>query len=220
MVTYATAREFQQLLRSTPRQELHKIVREQVFGGLPYIFRDRPDGYDVLRTHLSTSLRVVPHNIIIVGSAKMGFSLSPDSFPRHFTDQSDIDVVIVSEAIFDRVWMTMLDWHYPRRITGLTNMDMNWSVHRRKELYWGWFMPDKIRYKGLTLPHALKPLRNISTTWFNAFQSLSRYAEYSEIVERSVSGRLYRTWAHATAYHTDGLRQIREALIDSEEKAT
>ena len=207
------ASEFKDLLRSWP---LEDIVDRHVFEGTPYVFRDPPEAFDALRHHLSSRLGLAEENFVVVGSAKMGFSLSPDTFPRQFSDDSDIDVLVVDPALFDRVWFTMLDWHYPRRRVRLDGVEGQWTGTRRKELYWGWFVPDKIRYEGLAFPQCLKPMRDISTNWFNAFQSLGLVRELSS---RDISGRLYRTWEHALAYHVDGLRQIRSKLLQTQKGA-
>ncbi len=135
-----------------------------------------------------------PKDITVVGSAKIGFSLSPHNFPRHFSDESDIDVVVVDEALFDKYWMIMVEWNYPRRTIRLAQGDLKWIRKRKNELFWGWFLPDRIQYKGLYRPHILKPLLDISNRWFDAFQSLALYPEFAE---RKVSGRLYRTFEHA-----------------------
>jgi hypothetical protein len=81
------------------------------------------------------------------------------------------------------------------------------------ELYWGWFVPDRIRYGGLSFPDDLIPLRDLSARWFNAFQSLGTLREFAG---RSVSGRLYRTWRHALLYHVEGLRLLK-TIADEEE---
>jgi hypothetical protein len=117
--------------------------------------------------------------------------------------------MIVNQRLFDMIWTTMLRWHYPRRVDRLPNVDWAWVRERRHDLYWGWFRPDRIRYDGLSFSPVLYPLRDLSTQWFNAFRSLSRYPE---LADRDVSGRLYRTWEHAHLYHGDGLRQIRDLL--------
>lgn len=166
---------------------------------------------NLLCDHLcqDTLLRLSKENIRVVGSGKIGFSLSPDNFPRLFSDVSDIDVLVVDESLFDKVWLSMLNWHYPRKGFALGGADGRWAKNRRKELYWGWFVPDEIRFSGLSFPSILKPLRDISTAWFNLFQSLSLYSEFAG---RNVSGRLYRTWDHARLYQEHGLMQIQEIL--------
>jgi hypothetical protein len=201
----STIAEFKSALLTRPVDE---VLQDYVFSGDPYAFRDQPNALLKLRSHVSSTLKVDEKNIVVVGSAQIGFSLSPDNFPRWFTDQSDIDVVVVDERLFDIVWHTLLQWHYPRR-QRLPRGDWAWASSRRKELYWGWFVPNEIRFDGLSLPSALKPIRDCSTLWFNTFQSLTDYPEFSK---REVNGRLYRTWQHVRLYHAEGLRQIREIL--------
>lgn len=203
---YLTPREFGEILRTA--DSLDAVVREHIFQGTPYAFRSRPDSMHRLSDHLCQRMRVVATDIVVVGSARIGFSLSPDNFPRRFSDYSDIDVVIVSESMFDEFWHTMLKWNYPRRYS-LVGVDWEWSKVRRNELYWGWFRPDAVRFEGLSFPEVLKPIRDLSTTWFNAFQGLSLIRDF---YARKVSGRLYRTWEHALRYHADGLRQIKRIV--------
>jgi hypothetical protein len=200
-----TLDEFKTALLSKPIDE---VVANYVLAGDPYAFEAQPNALQRLRSHVAAALSVDAANVIVVGSAQVGFSLSPVNFPRRFSEESDIDVAIIDETLFDRVWHTLLKWHYPRRLH-LPTGDWKWTSDRRKELYWGWFVPDKIRFTGLSLPAALKPIRDCSSQWFNTFRSLSRYPEFSG---RDVSGRLYRTWEHVNMYQSEGLRQIREVL--------
>lgn len=48
------------------------------------------------------------NNTVMVGSAKLGMSLSPEKFLKHFTDEgdnpSDIDIAIISTQLFDYFW--------------------------------------------------------------------------------------------------------------------
>lgn len=203
---YPTWEEFKEILFSRP---LESIVQEHVLEGLPFVFQSEPGSMVSLRNHLGERLAVSSTSVTVIGSARIGFSLSPDNFSRQFSDESDIDVLIVDERLFDNVWKTLLKWHYPRRISGLDGVDKQWAANRRKDLYWGWFVPDKIRFEGLSLPDVLRPLRDLSTSWFDAFKSLSHYPQF---IRRNVSGRLYRTWDHALLYHMDGLRQVKNLL--------
>jgi len=203
--------EFRKLLQE---KTLDDILDEHIFGGVPYVFRSRPTNTDTLYDHLSKRLGVDAKNITIVGSAKVGFSLSPDNFPRRFTASSDIDVLVIDERLFDMVWTTMLKWHYPRRTAGLPRADGDWARHRRREIYWGWFSPEEIKFEGLSFPEVLKPVRDISTSWFDAFRTLSHFVEFTS---RDVNGRLYRSWDHARLYHLDGLRQVRDLIANGKD---
>ncbi len=206
MSPYPSVGDFKDALLSKP---LGQVVQESIFAGLPYVFRDRPDSLDVLKQHLCQEIGLSQENVIVVGSAKIGFSLNPDNFPRQFSNDSDIDVLAVDERLFDEVWTTLLKWNYPRRLVKLAKVDSEWVWSRRKDIYWGWFVPDQIRFEGISFPDALSPVRDLSTKWFNAFRGLSRFIEHPELASREVSGRLYRTWDHALLYHEEGLRLLK-----------
>jgi hypothetical protein len=203
--TYITPDNFETLLRTTP---LSEIAREHILTGLPYVFRNAPRDFDLLRDHLANELKLVTRNIQVVGSARTGFSLDPNGFPRRFGSDSDVDVIVVSRELFDHVWFTLLYWNYPRRHR-LVQPDRRWSHERQDDLYWGWFNLDRLADRGLSFRGALKPIRDLSTLWFNAFRSLSTYPSLSPL---TIQGRLYRTWEHALLYHTDGLAKLRDRL--------
>lgn len=204
---YPTVDEFKTLLLN---RDLNEIVDEHILDGLPFAFRNVPGVMTTLRGHLAGHLPIRAENVFVVGSAKLGFSLNPDGYFNPFTEGSDIDVVIVDEELFERVWMILLDWHFPRRYGNLLNRhNSTWAGRRQKDVYWGWIVPDKIPYRGIIFPDVLRPLRDISTQWFNAFQSLSHYPN---LVTRTVNSRLYRTREHARRYHSEGLRSLREFL--------
>lgn len=207
-MAYPTVDQFRQQLFEQPFEAL---VENYVFQGVPFIFRDNPQLQSVMRNHLGSALSISEDNIVIVGSAKIGFSLNPENFPRPFSDRSDIDVLVIDKDLYDSIWITILQWHYPRKGSNLGGTDGGWARARRKDLYWGSIMPGRIRYEGLSLPDALKPLRDISTMWFDAYQSLSLKSEFSS---REVSGKLYRTWKHAMLYHTNSLRIIKRRISD------
>src|SRR3954468_14888324 len=100
--TYPTADEFKDLLFSRP---LTKLVDDRIFSGVPFAFRRRIASEVLLRELLSNSLGVTAADITVVGSGRVGFSLKPTTFGRKYSSRSDIDVVVVSAALFDTVWL-------------------------------------------------------------------------------------------------------------------
>jgi hypothetical protein len=199
--------KFKDLLATEP---LPRIVTDIVFKGTPYILKDAPNALATIKTHLASALPLAESNIAIIGSAKMGFSLDPENFPRQFSDASDIDVLIVDERLFDKIWSCLLDWHYDRDIHGTNWDERHWISERRKSIYWGWLAPADLQIgRGINASYLLRPIRDLRTAWFNAFKTLSRLPELSR---RDVSGRLYRTWDHAVRYQVDGLRKIKLKL--------
>ena len=130
---YPSVKEFKEILFSSPLEE---IVREHLFDGEPYVFRTSAKAHTLLKQHVSQRLNTVEDDIRIVGSARIGFSLSPDSFGRQFSAESDIDVIVINEQLFDLIWMTLLRWHYPRRNQPL-GPDTDWARYRRHDVFWG-----------------------------------------------------------------------------------
>jgi hypothetical protein len=208
--TFPTVQQFKQILLS---ESTEKIVNRYIFSEPSFVFKEKPELIGLMRKHLCKHLDLTEEKIVIVGSAKLGFSMSPDNFPREFSPESDIDVLVVDTVLFDSIWMTLLKWWYPRRTIQLGGMENKWASARRKDVFWGWVVPDEIRYEGISFPDVLKPIQDISASWFNAFKSLSLHPE---LADRNVNGRLYRTWEHATRYHSDGLRQISIKLKETE----
>lgn len=209
-MTFPTVREFATALENEP---LEQIAQTYILDGTPYVFRDDQAAFDQLLDHLSTELSVAGTDIRVIGSARIGFSLDPTNFARPFGQASDLDIVVVSAELFDVVWHTTVRWHYPRRIGRLPRTDWEWSNRRRKELYWGWFRPEAIKYpERLQRLSMLRPLQELSTRWFNAFQSLS---QYPALAPWEASGRLYQSWEHVLMYHVDGLRQLRDIVISA-----
>jgi hypothetical protein len=206
-MSYPTVEEFKTLLRTS---DLLQIAEDHILTGLPYAFKDHPRSMNIIQRHLTARLPLKSENIIVVGSARLGFSLNPDGYFNSFNDASDIDIIVIDADLFDMVWSTILDWHYPRKYTKLPESDWGWVGERKKDIYWGWIVPHAIRYKGLSLPSALKPIRDFKTSWFNAFQSFSLYDEF---VSRTMNSRLYRTRDHALKYHVHGLRGLRDFIL-------
>jgi hypothetical protein len=194
------------LLDATSTEEL---VRNVVFAGLPHVFGETPDTWTELRSRVAGDLNCDEGNILVVGSAKMGYSLAPRKYGRPFNDHSDIDVIVICDALFDEIWLSVLRWHYRRRYR-LPPADRAWDSSRRNDLYWGYLNPTGFQYKGLSRPRQLQPAKRISVMWFNAFQALGRVPA---LAGRRVSGRLYRSLDHAISYHDHGLRELRAALI-------
>ena len=107
---YPTKEEFEELLRT---REVDWIIDKHLFGGPPFYSSDQPDVHDRMIRALSTGLKVPRRDICVVGSARIGFSLSPPRFGEPFSQFSDIDIVVVSSALFDPSWLDILG--SPRR---------------------------------------------------------------------------------------------------------
>ncbi len=199
---YPTPSEFSEWLKT---KRFGDLVDRWLLGGAVYAFDDKPEDAEMLASHLATKLHTAQENIRIVGSAKLGFSLSPDSFSRSFGEDSDIDVIVVDSALFDAAWHSILRWNYPHRRDRLITPDFRFREARSREIYWGWMEPDQVQFAHVSYTSLLGPVQELKARWFEAFRSLGRHPNFAR---RDVSGRLYRTWDFARLYHENGLGLI------------
>jgi hypothetical protein len=174
---------------------------------VPFICNDAA-GWAGFRQELVRGIDgVAEADIRIVGSARLGFSLRPRNHLREFTEDSDIDVVVVNEKLFDWLWIALLVAAYPRMAA---NREVGgWDVPGRAELFAGWLTPTAIRMDWKIIGQRGVPLFQFKQKWFDA---LKRAAQHSTKPHNDIQGRLYRTWRHAELYHLFSIAELRRSL--------
>lgn len=197
------ADRFQQaLLDADSVQSRYELVDQQVLRGVPHVFEHAPRGYQLMKRAVARALGIATADVAVVGSAQSGFSLDPNRFPAAFRKDSDVDVVVVSDKLFDVSWIDLLTnrrkgwWSLSARVRHHV------TEHRREGyIYRGWIRPDSIT-----------PTLTIGMAWSTAF---SRLPATTGLLEHPFHGRLYRTWEHVRIYHQLGLNTIRRSLLSS-----
>jgi hypothetical protein len=87
------------------------IARLWLSEGIPFAFIPRPAVYESMRRWLARRLALEPKEITVVGSARTGFSLSPDkNLGREFGPHSDLDLAVVSFSFFERLRCAFRRW--------------------------------------------------------------------------------------------------------------
>lgn len=170
-----------------------EFVTERIFSGPPFIFRENADNYTTFKGALGHALGVGADDVVIVGSARLGFSVRPDKFGEAFGENSDVDVIVVSQTLFDQSWIDLLRWHHSRKWAL-----PRWKVreildHSRKSVYWGHLWPD-----------LLVRISDVAKRWIPGFRGLSKVAA---LAPYHYNGRLYRTWEHALMYLLQSIRR-------------
>lgn len=66
--------------------------------------------WEELRAWLGSRLKVCPKEITVLGSARTGFSLKPETWGHPFHAGSDLDLAVVSSALFTNVVETYQLW--------------------------------------------------------------------------------------------------------------
>lgn len=193
-MSYPSRDEFSALLDS---HDHTKIVEEFLIAGVPFAFRDSPSDYDTLRVALGSALHLTVDTMTVIGSGRIGFSLSPEKYGVPFSPKSDLDVVVVSANLFDIAWFDLL--RLGRKYFSLQKrVQERVDTHKENNIFWGFILPDR-------LPGAVA----LSPVWFRTFKGLARNPS---LAGRDVNGRLYRTWDHVHVHQLHSLRKIQQAL--------
>src|SRR5262245_24648755 len=87
----------------------HIVKRHMTFGDC-YILGE--DAYFSLKYEVAKNFNIHPSEVLMVGSGKLGFSIVQSKRYSPFRDTSDIDIAIISPALFDRVWKDVYDYGF------------------------------------------------------------------------------------------------------------
>lgn len=146
-----------------------------------------------LRQTVASTFDVEFTEVFLVGSAKLGFSIKPQRRFQSFTDTSDIDVVIVSKTLFERIWQEV---HSFERNGGY------WpKMSAFKEYHFaGWIRPDKL---------PLQPTFIFARKWWSFFEALSGGGEYGPY---KIRGGLYHSPFFLEQYQNICFQQCRTEI--------
>jgi hypothetical protein len=82
-----------------PHGNAADLVRKHITSGERFALS--ANSYFDLKDRIAATFGIHPAEIVVVGSAKLGFSLAPDKRYRPFGETSDIDVALCSSSLFD-----------------------------------------------------------------------------------------------------------------------
>jgi hypothetical protein len=80
------------------------LAKRYLSSGLPFVFKDQPHKYLSFREAAGKICGVPPQQVAVMGSARFGFSTSPNKqgkeAPKALDDNSDMDLVVISAKLF------------------------------------------------------------------------------------------------------------------------
>ena len=178
------------------------FVRQHIVDAPCKHVSDQQIEYIRARIREAVGIEILPSEIQLVGSAKLGYGLFakrrkdlPDlpAF-RSYGPDSDLDVAITSSALFDLVWTELCDYA----------LGKPWMPQRMKDtgnyLVYGWLRPDQIPFEAR--------LRTL-----DSFKDRLRTLSISSVLgRRKISGALYRDISFLSKYQTRGIAQCRKEL--------
>lgn len=196
---------------------IEQIFQKHLIDGPSYFFkehREKPNEEYELRHDLSKSLEISINDIVIVGSAKLGFSVKTANFHKfdykyscsgNRNDRSDIDVAIVNRKLFEAIAERIfhMSRHFDNRwieeywkINPFNRRPTDLFPKYTKYLAQGWLRPDLM--PGTWLAHA--DWMNICNNW------------YKKLDNRRVSVGFYSDWTYLKHYQMDNLIALQQRV--------
>lgn len=198
------------LITSTP---LERVFQKHVVDGSSHFFSKvllKPDLEYAMRHDLSSVLDISINDVILVGSAKLGFSVKTTSFfdfddKYHATKnprlRSDLDVAIVNREFFEKTsreiyalsrhfekqWIDE-HWQINQFYRTKTNLHQKYAISLAK----GWLRPD---YMPLLYWQSGK--------WLEICES------WKKRINRKICVGFYSDWHYLKHYHMDNLGRLR-----------
>ena len=174
-----------------PRYSDSVMVQKHLMFGDPFAITS--EEYFQLKVEVAGQFRVHPSEVLMVGSAKLGFSISPTKPLTKFSDKSDIDLAIVSDSLFDQTWSAV---HRYSKDAGSWPKITDFQHY----LFDGWIRPD-----------VLPPEADfeIASTWWEFFRVLTASGRYGKY---KIAAGLYKSWDFLERYTVQGVTACRQKL--------
>lgn len=157
------------------------------------------DVLDRFKEIVSEHFHVSFHSLQLVGSAKTGFSLSPNKLLTPFRDESDtqkssdIDIAIISENLYQHYWNKMRQTEkiqYKRFYQQLTA-----SIFRG-------YINDKV----------LMEIPLIRAEWLSVVSPINRLLQDELKIVHPITYRIYRSWEDLEEYQIIGIEKTKKCL--------
>ncbi len=189
------ANEFQQIIARLPE---HDVVQQYFFDLFPFCFKENQEVYWELRQQVCSKFDIHPRNFVVIGSAKLGFSAAPDKFGKPFGDDSDIDIVIVSDLLFEKIWLKLLNYressYYKLNFTSKQKFN-----DLQRILFFGQIRMDK-----------LSNSFDFAKTYWTFFNELSIDPKYGP---RQIRSAIFKSWTHVSSYYEKSLRDLKKRAL-------
>lgn len=198
-----TLEEFkEELLAVSTEIERTAFIQKNFFNGTPFVFRNRDGDYYNFSKRIADNFNISYSDINIVGSSRFGFS--PYKFTE-FSYESDIDVTICNESLFEKYFELISDYTYKIRYREifLRKEQYNQYIKFLKYFSTGWMRPD-------LLPSNSTEFMEMRERWDNFFKTISHGK--SEVGNFKVQAGLFKNQTYAEKYYKSSLNQLQIEL--------
>tara|TARA_R110000796_G_scaffold96719_1_gene202791 strand:+ start:181470 stop:182060 length:591 start_codon:yes stop_codon:yes gene_type:complete len=186
-------------LKSKPELDIYYdyLLGQEVW----YFQNNGPDfssDYDHFKKFISRNLKIPFNNISIVGSAKTRYSFSPTKNFSEFHNESDFDLIIVSNRLFNRVWEAYRQISNSQYLHGYDQKCGN--------VFHGFVsLKDDDRTYG----------NEILENWQKLILTFKAGLQLKFNIQHDINYRIYSDWESVEAYHLKGITKLKSTLDET-----
>lgn len=81
--------------------ERKSLLNFLIISNFCYAFKTKPLIYEQTTQYIADKFSINKTQIILLGSARTGFAIAPNSYGRKFSENSDLDFAIINQSLFD-----------------------------------------------------------------------------------------------------------------------
>lgn len=180
--------------------ETRSFISHHIFEQTPFAFNQDRALWIEWKHILAHLIDVDPQDIVMTGSAAVGFSLNPNKDFKSFDLSSDFDCGVISSYYFDVAWRYLRNL----RVSWLTLPSKSKEAinsHRKMHIFSGTIAADQVL--------SLLPF---GQTWQAA---LNKMATIDPTRGREVKLRIYKDYDSLRYYQSIGIEKLRFSISES-----
>lgn len=178
-----------------------EFVSHYIFEPTPFVFANDFDQWISWKSELAGGIDVDPRDIVLTGSAAIGFSLNPYKHFKAYDTKSDIDCGVISPHHFDVAWRHLRKMR-PQWLSLPKASREAIDIHRGNYIFAGTIATERIL-----------PILPFGGRWKAA---LGKMSTLDPTVNREVKLRIYKDYDALRQYHAHNISNLRNALFVGE----
>ena len=147
---------------------------------------------ECLKEILNDKLGVAYHNVLMVGSGKIGYSLNPFKKFKAFDEDSDIDIAIISIKMFNELWAKI-------RLASTEEHIFYNSI-------------TSSIFRGFINEKHFSNIAFARQYWNNQILDLNRCIQEDVGIQHQINYRIYRSWEDLEDYHINGINALKNNI--------
>lgn len=152
--------------------------------------------YESFILYMSRKFEINVKNIILTGSSRYGYSLNPNKDFRDFNEESDIDIVIISNKEFNIFW----DILYENYMLGERSDEFKSAMHHTFKRFIDINYSDKILYS------------KYYTVWKERTEGYKKDLQLDYDFPDKISYRIYRNWEDYQTSMLLNVKRLKETI--------